>query len=265
MGKAASLAERYAQDGFVSPIRALDPAQAADAVARLAAVTPDRVAGIAHPWLYKAHLLFPWIDAIARAPRLLDAVEAVLGPDLLLLSADIWRKEPGETRHISWHQDAGYWHAEPMAVLTAWVALTPATVENGCMRFARGGHRLPRLDHEETYAGDNMLSRGQTIERHVDPSSVVDNPLEPGEASLHHALLPHASGPNRTAAPRIGLALKYLPASVRQTGGPPWLCTLVRGRDHGHFPLEVAPDAELSAAARAEHHRWHAATRYIHF
>jgi non-heme Fe2+,alpha-ketoglutarate-dependent halogenase len=261
-----SFAKRFAEDGFVSPLRVLPEDEAAVLASRLDALFDAPPAGVVLPWLYKTHLLFTWMDALVRRPAIVDAVADLLGPDILMFDADVWRKGPGETRHISWHQDAKYWSLAPMDVVTVWIALTPATPENGCLRFARGSHLGGKLEHAEMRAADNMLSRGQTIHG-IDPDSIVVAPLAAGEASIHHGLTAHGSGPNTTTAPRIGVAAKYLSARARQAEPPGWSGILVRGDDHGLFPLERSPASDLSADAVAEHHRRmapHAPTGFIH-
>lgn len=264
----AAIAARFAADGYWFPVDAIDPADAARVLDRLDRVTEAEKARVPHPWLYKSYLLLTGIAAIVRAPRLLDAVEAVLGPDILAISADIWIKNPGEGRHVSWHQDAQYYQLEPMAVLNAWVALTDATPENGCMRFAPGSHRDGLRRHVNRPSADNMLSHGQTLEPPIDEANVVVAPLKAGQASLHHGYLAHASWPNRSAGRRVGIAIKYMPAHARPTGGPPMTGLLVRGRDRGTMGLESPPMADFDAAAVAEHTRVmapHAATRFMHF
>jgi ectoine hydroxylase-related dioxygenase (phytanoyl-CoA dioxygenase family) len=258
----------YGDLGCVGPIRVMTRDEAAALLARLDAVTEEDVAAVTHPWIYKSYLLFTWMDALVRDQRILQHVERIVGPDILVMSADIWRKVPGETRHVSWHQDAGYWYLEPCDIVTAWVALTEATAANGCMRFALGTHRLDLVEHDNTYAADNMLSHGQTVKLDMDAWVKVDDVLEPGEMSLHHALLAHASGPNLTDKPRVGICIRYLPGAVRTTGGPPVSAMLVRGRHTGNLILEDPPVDDLSAEAIAQHTRLlepHAATRYVNF
>jgi len=260
--------DTYDELGCVGPIRVLAANEAEALLARLDAVTDEQVAGIKHPWYYKSYLLFTWMDALVRDARIVDQVERIIGPDILVMSADVWRKVPGETRHISWHQDAGYWYLEPHDIVTAWVALTPSTPQNGCMRFALGTHRLNLVEHENTYAPDNMLSHGQTVKIALENWTTVDNILQPGEMSLHHALLAHGSGPNRTTSPRVGMCIRYLPGAIRVTGGPPVSAMLVRGRHTGNLILEDPPDDDLSDDAIAQHTRLlepHAATRYVNF
>ncbi len=258
---------RFREHGYLLPLRALEEHEAVVLLARIDAVTPERVAAVKHPWYYKSYLLFTWLDSLVRDSRILGPVKGILGPDVTVMSADIWHKAAGERRHISWHQDASYWHLEPLEILTAWIALTPATPANGCMQFAAGTHKS-RLEHENTYAVDNMLSHGQTAKLTIDDANIVYDVLAPGEMSLHHALLAHASGPNVTQEPRVGLAIRYLPGNVCQSGGPPISVMVVSGQHTGNLTLETPPDRDLSPVAIAQHERLldpHAATRYVNF
>jgi len=258
----------YDTHGCRGPIRVLSPTEAAAVLARLDAVQPEQVAPVKHPWFYKSYLLFTWMDALVRNTAILDAVGTIVGPDIMVMSADIWRKNPGETRHISFHQDAGYWYLDPPEIVTAWVALTPATPQNGCMQFALGTHKLRLVAHDNTYAADNMLSHGQTARIDLSAYTLVDDVLAPGEMSLHHALLAHGSGPNTTDAPRVGICIRYLPGRIATTDGPPVSAMVVRGRHDGNLTLETPPATDLSGEAIAQHTRLlepHAASRYVNF
>ena len=258
-------AARYREQGFLLPIQAL-PEDEALAIGRwIDGLPKDRLTALDVPWVQKSYLLFPALDAVIRNGAILDCVEALFGPDILVLSADLFIMPPHNGQRITWHQDVNYWGLEPMEVVTAWVAFTEATPENGCMRFSPGGH-LRALPHIESYAADNMLSRGQEIAVEIDERSTVYGALRPGQASLHHGLMPHASGPNQTDRPRIGFAIRYAPTRVRQTSGPPISAMLVRGEDRfGHFRLERPAQADLDAAAIAAHREAllpHAAERF---
>ncbi len=258
----------YARDGCAGPFRVLHDEAAAEILARLDQVREEDVAPVRHPWFYKSYLLFTWMNDLVREPAILDAVMPFVGPDIMVMSADIWRKIPGETRHISFHQDAGYWSLDPLDITTAWLALTPATSENGCMTFALGTHKLRLVEHDNTYAPDNMLSHGQTARIDLDSFRKVASELQPGEMSLHHALLAHGSGPNATDQPRVGICIRYLPGRIRQTGAPPISAMIVRGQHHGNLSLEDPPDRDLSPQAIAQHTRLlepHADTRYVNF
>jgi ectoine hydroxylase-related dioxygenase (phytanoyl-CoA dioxygenase family) len=258
----------FGELGCVAPIRVMTAGEAGALLARLDAVTDDDVASVKHPWFYKSYLLFTWMDALVRDPRILGQVERIVGPDIMVMSADIWRKVPGETRHISFHQDAGYWYLDPPDIVTAWVALTEATPENGCMQFALGTHKLNLVEHDNTYAADNMLSHGQTVKLDLETWTRMDDVLAPGEMSLHHALLAHGSGPNTTTDPRVGICIRYLPGEIHTTGGPPVSAMVVRGCHTGNLILEEPPTEDLAPEAVAQHTRLlepHAATRYVNF
>lgn len=258
----------YERDGCAGPVRVLTKEAATGVLDHLNAVRDQDVAAVKHPWIYKSYLLFTWMNELVRNPVILDAVTPIVGPDIMVMSADIWRKDPGETRHISFHQDAGYWSLDPLDITTAWVALTPATIENGCMAFALGTHKLRLVEHDNTYAPDNMLSHGQTARINIESCTRIAAVLQPGEMSMHHALLAHGSGPNTTDQPRVGICIRYLPGRIRQTDGPPLSAMLVRGQHHGNLTLEDPPAADLSPEAIAQHTQLlepHAATRYVNF
>lgn len=249
----ASHVAAYERDGFLFPLPLFGEAEAAAWAAEISRLPTPALERHAAPWVQKSYLLLPALDALVRDRRLTNAVASILGDDLLALSADLFIKPPGSEKRITWHQDVNYWGLEPLRVLTAWVAFTPATPENGCMRYAAGAHR-ERLRHIENKTDDNMLSKGQEIEVAIDESRASDVMLRPGEVAFHDGLAPHASGPNRTAATRIGFAIRYVATQVRQTSGPPISARLARGSDRfGHFSLEAGPDAPLSAAALAAH------------
>lgn len=155
---------------------------------------------------------------------------------------------------MSWHQDSTYWGLSPPDVVSAWVAVTPSNDENGCMRVVPGSHERDQLPHADTFAADNMLSRGQEISVEVDERQAVSVVLQPGEMSLHHVRMIHGSNANTGSVPRIGFTVRYLPTHVRQVSGARDSATLVRGVDeHGHFELEPTPQADFDAAAVAYH------------
>jgi non-heme Fe2+,alpha-ketoglutarate-dependent halogenase len=263
--RSASDVARYRQDGFLFPIEVLSSTEAAELATEIQSVDEAEIARHPAPWVQKSYLLLPSLDKLLHDRRLTDPVAAILGEDLLVLSADLFIKPPHLAKRITWHQDVNYWGLEPLEVLTAWVAFTHATPENGCMLYARGGHRA-RLEHIENKTDDNMLSRGQEIAVRVDPATVTEVRLAPGQASFHDGLTPHASGPNTTDETRIGFAIRFSPPHVKQTSGPPITARLVRGTDrHGNFAHEDGPDAPFSARARGLHLRAlspHAATNY---
>ena len=239
---------RYRRDGVLFPIPVLTTSQALEYRRNLEAVEPEHAAAFRH----KPHLLFTWLADLVRHPTILDAVEDVLGPNLLVWHASFFIKEARDPAFVSWHQDATYWGLSEPDVVTAWVAFTDATVENGAMRMVPGSHG-EQLAHRDTFAANNLLSRGQEIAVEVDERRGVDILLRAGEMSLHHVRMVHGSPPNRSGDRRIGLAIRYIPTYVKQLAGEDG-ALLVRGvDDYHHFAVEQAPASDLSADARAQH------------
>lgn len=239
---------RFAVQGYLSPVPVLSDAEARACRDRLE--TLERRSGpLRGMSRSKLHLTQAWLDALVRHPRLLDAIEDLLGPDLLCWSSTLFIKEANDPSFVSWHQDATYWGLSSPDVVTAWIALSPATRQSGCMKFVPGSH-TGVVRHRETYARDNLLSRGQEIAVDVDENRASYVPLMPGEASLHHVLLFHASEANTSADRRIGFAIRYLPTFVRQTSSHRDSAVLVRGVDRfGHFDLESPPRSDDDPAA----------------
>ena len=200
------------------------------------------------------HFAFRWVDELTREPAILDAVQQVLGPDILAWNTVWFVKMPGDKTFITLHQDGAYWGLEPMEVLTAWVALSPATPENGCMRVLPGSHQGPALPQRDTFNPDNALTRGQEVAVPLDESAAVSMALQPGEMSMHHLWIVHGSDANRTDTPRIGLAIRYVSPKVRQSiGGKPF-AMLVRGEDrHGNFSLTERPQSNDGLAGEGFH------------
>jgi len=244
---------RYHRDGFYFPIPVLTSAEARTLRGRVEAVEAAHGGRLAGELRQKPHLLLTWLADLVRHPRILDAVEDVLGPDLLVWSTSFFTKEARDPAFVSWHQDATYWGLSGPDVLTAWVAFTDATVENGAMRMVPGSHG-EQLAHRDTFAPHNLLSRGQEIAVEVDDARGVDIELRAGEMSLHHVRMVHGSPANRSDDRRIGFAIRYIPTHVRQIAGGEDGAMLVRGvDDYHHFVPERAPASDLSPEARAHH------------
>ena len=244
---------QYRRDGFHFPVRVLSPAEARSYRDRLEAA--ERAAGgpLAGDRRHKVHLLYTWANELARHPAILDAVEDVIGPDILCWSTTFFTKEAQSSAFVSWHQDATYWGLSTDDVITAWVAFADAPVESGAMKFWPGSHLKNQLEHRDTFDQNNLLTRGQEIAVAVPDGAGVDVTLKAGEMSLHHVLLVHGSGPNTTDDRRIGFAIRYIPPHVRQLKVRD-SAMLVRGRDdHGNFDMEPEPRADLDAAALAAH------------
>jgi chlorinating enzyme len=248
---ASPLRAAYDRDGYYFPHDVSDAAYASALLADLEAAEAECAGDRAKLSLLRSYpsQLLPSYAALIRHPRLLDAVRQIIGPDVLVWSCGFFIKEPSSRSFVSWHQDLNYWGLDGDDEVTAWYALTPATVENGCMRFVPGSHREKDVPHVDKFEPDNLLSRGQELVQQVDEASAVNVPLQAGQASLHHGHLFHASGPNHTNARRLGVAIRYVAPSMRQTSGTKLLVSHVAGEDrHGHFEHMPAPQGRLRDA-----------------
>ena len=253
---APGIAESFRANGYYFPVRAIEEERAAAIRQRLEAFEAAQGGPLRKEHRQKSHLLFPWLADLVKDPGILDVVETILGPDLLVWQTSFFIKEAQDRGFVSWHQDSTYWGLSEPEVVTAWVALSPSTPESGCVRVVPGTHRLDQIPHRETRTADNLLTRGQEIAVDVKADDAVDMPLKPGEMSLHHIRTFHASEPNRSADRRIGFAIRYIPTRIRQTQVDGDSATLVRGTDHfGNFELEQLPRAEFDPQAVAYHEK----------
>lgn len=251
--------EQYRRDGYLFPVDVLDTNEAASYRGELESLEEHldgcRIGNKAQ--LNFPHVIFRFANEIVRHPRILDVVEEMIGPDILVWGGTFFTKEPHTESYVSWHQDMRYWGLDDVdGQVSAWLALSPVTQANGCMRFVPGSHKGEMLEHSDTFDEDNFLTRGQEADVDIDEDAVVPVELEPGQASFHHGKLLHASGPNRSDERRIGFAINYIAPHVRQTVAKEDFGMLVRGEDrHGNFCHVPPPGADLSEAAMAWHNR----------
>ena len=238
--------ENYRRDGYLFPLDVFDPGEVARIQAEFARARDDgRQKGLeaemAQLLRTNAHFVLPFVNRVARAPQLLDRVESILGPNLLLWSAEFFIKPAKTDKIVSWHQDLTYWGlGETDQELTAWLALSEVSPESGCMRFIPASHRQAILPHRDTYDESNLLSRGQEVDVEIDENEAVDVILRPGQVSFHHGRIFHASGSNRSAADRVGLVFRFLTPEVRQIVAERDYAMLVRGVDREHNWIHVA-------------------------
>jgi len=200
-------------------------------------------------YIDKVHTVMRSPFEIVSDPGVLDVVESMIGPNILLYNSTYIVKEPGAPSFVAWHQDLTYWGlSDPDAQVSMWFALAPATVESGCMSMIPGSHTNGRVDHVEDVSDENLLLLGQRMEN-VDASAALPYELAPGEASFHHGWTVHASGPNTSTGRRIGLNVQYVAPHNTQTGVPP-TATLVRGVDvYGHFETETPAHTDYDPEA----------------
>jgi hypothetical protein len=240
--------ETYRRDGCVFPMRVLSVGAARAVRDRLEDFEKQSGGPLKGDLRHKSHLLFPFLNDLVHNSRIVDAIEDLYGANLLCWTTNFFIKEAANPAFVSWHQDSTYWGLSRPDVVTAWVALTASNASNGAMDFIPGTHTADQIPHRDTFARNNLLTRGQEVAADVDASRAVTIELEPGEMSLHHVRLVHGSPANPSPDRRIGFAIRYIPTSVSQVAGRD-SATLVRGVDEfHHFDLEPRPSADMEPA-----------------
>ena len=237
--------------GYLCPLAGIPATEASSYADKLAAYEEHLGVEPQQYFKIKAHIAAPWMTELSRHPALVDAVESLIGPDILLFGASLFAKKANDSRFVSWHQDSAYYGLDPHEEVTVWVALTESRRENGCLRVIPGTHRGPNLKHDETYDPQNLLARGQTI-RGLNDSDAVDLELEAGQISIHQARTVHGSLGNDSDRARIGLAYFYMPAHTRSTLGRR-RAPLSRGVDrYGHWDVDRLPRYDLDPVSIEE-------------
>ena len=221
--------EQYHDQGFISPIRVISEQEALSIKEELEQVEKEFPEEINSESRNNLHLSFAFLDALAHNKIIVDAIEDLIGPDISLWASVMFIKEPSSKQYVSWHQDATYMGLDSLDFPTPWIALSPSNIETGCMTMIAGSHKTKIQNHEDTFAENNILTRGQVIQD-VDESKAVDLILQPGEMSIHHGAVIHGSQPNNSNQRRIGFSLQsYMPNNVKQIVGRN-LWTHVRGQ-----------------------------------
>ena len=253
-----SAIDQYWDQGFLHPIQVLDRDETTSARAALEAIEANWLdAGLPLPLnTYKrvnAQVVMPFVAEIARHPAVLDVVEGILGPDILVYAAEFFVKEPQTSHVVTMHQDLTHWGLGAIdGMVTAWIALSPATQASGCMDFVKGSHKNPILPHEDTFDDNNLLSRGQEVKVDIDEDDKTAIELAPGQMSLHHGLTIHGSGPNTSDDRRIGCVIRYIRPDMEQRVGTNDYVMQARGEDRfGNFVHTPVPTADFAPDALA--------------
>ena len=201
--------EQYERDGIVFPIKIFADDEVAFFRNGLESVARECGEGSLKRF-DSLHLFFDWAYRLVTSRNLLDAVEHLLGPDILVDGTLVFYKPPHDSSYVSWHQDSVYsgWNLTPST--SAWIALTPSHAANGCMRVIPGSHKQGLLGHANVPDGPNLLRRGEQVAEGVDESVAVDVVLRPGEMSFHHSTIIHGSNPNTSAEPRVGFIVRFV-------------------------------------------------------
>ena len=245
--------DAFWRDGCVFPVRVMSEADAAEIRGRLEEFEKKTGGPLKGDLRHKSHLLFSWLGDLVRQERIVDAIEDLYGPNLLCWTTNFFIKEANNPAFVSWHQDSTYWGLDKPDVVTAWIALTPSNKANGAMGFIPGTHTRDQIPHRDTFAQNNLLTRGQEVAVEVNEADAVTIELAPGEMSLHHVRLVHGSPPNPSNDRRIGFAIRYIPTTVAQIAGDD-SASLVRGIDeHHHFELEPRPARDMDPQFVAMH------------
>ncbi len=200
------------------------------------------------------HLFFSWAHELATHPKLLDLVEGILGPSFLIHSSTLFCKYPFDASFVSWHQDSYYWRLSEPRLVSAWIAFSDSTQENGCMRVMPGSHRGPILPHHNAAIDErNLLRSGLVLKQMPRNEEALDVRLKAGQVSLHHANLIHGSGPNHSAHKRSGFAIRYVADGVSQRG-PHHQVVLARGScSGGSYSLADPPPPREFHVSFQEH------------
>jgi ectoine hydroxylase-related dioxygenase (phytanoyl-CoA dioxygenase family) len=250
---------RYRANGFLHPLRALSAAQTdryRAALERTEARLGGSLMAIDRKYRGNLHLLVRWVDELARHPAILDAVQSLIGPDILLYTSRFFIKEAQSEGIAAWHQDCTYFGLRPFDHVTAWVALSNVSRAAGPLEFAVGSHIRGPLQQRSNVVRNSVNTAGQIIVEWFDDTDTELAPLAPGEFSLHHTCVVHQSGPNTSAERRVGLALSYIPTRTRHIGSQRMPASLVRGTDrYGHFELQPPPREDFGAAETERHDR----------
>ena len=197
--------KRYERDGVAFPIRVLSDQEVTQFRAELEAVAGDNPRR-----MDQLHMRYEWAYRLASHENVLDAVERLIGPEILIDGNLVFYKPPHDEGYASWHQDSVYsgWHLTPS--VSAWIALTVSEPANGCMRVIPGSHKQGLLEHENVHDPNLLNKRGERLRMDVDESQAVDVVLKPGEMSLHHTNIVHGSNPNTSDGPRIGFIVRFV-------------------------------------------------------
>jgi non-heme Fe2+,alpha-ketoglutarate-dependent halogenase len=259
MSKTLTPAQRlnYRANGFLYPFDALTP----DEVARYREAlrtTEARLGGslmdIDRKYRGNLHFMCRWVDELIHHPKILDVVEDLIGPDILLYTSRFFIKEPHTESIAAWHQDSTYFGLRPYEHVTAWLALSNVPKQAGPMEFAVGSHIRGQLQQRSGVVQNSVNTAGQIIVEWFDQSQTEFGVLKPGQFSLHHTCTVHQSGPNQSAERRVGLALSFIPTRVRHVGSQRMPACLVRGTDtYGHFDLHPRPQQDFGAAETQRH------------
>ena len=248
--------DHYKNKGYISPVNALSSIEAKeirDEIEKIEKNWPKALEGINRNYV---HLISPVFNKVCLNKNILDAVESIIGKNILICGTTLFIKNPKEKGFVSFHQDAKYIGLEPHNWVTVWVAITDANEKNGCMRMLSGSHKENLRHHEEKFDENNLLTRGQTI-KNVSLDKTEPVILKAGQMSLHHPKIVHGSGLNYSDDRRIGFVIQsYIGSNVDQVLGKMYV-QKARGEDkykyheYSNIPSELMGKEEVISQNRA--------------
>ena len=226
--------KQYKDEGFISPINIFSKDKAIKIRAEIELIEKEVPEELKKSGRYNAHLISPLLDEVTHNPKILDAVQSLIGEDILVCGTTLFIKNPKEKGFVSYHQDAKYIGLEPHNWVTAWVAITESNVQNGCMRMWSGSHKDNLKQHDQKFNEGNLLTRGQTVDG-VPRDQTTPLVLTAGQMSLHHPTVVHGSDLNKSEDRRIGFVIQsYIGTNVKQVLGKNSV-QLARGKDNFNY------------------------------
>ena len=235
---------QYKEDGYIAPLNILSKEEADEIRKEIEFIEkkwPNELEELGRNYI---HLISPVFDKVCHNPIILDAVESIIGENILICGTTLFIKNPDQKGFVSFHQDAKYIGLEPHNWVTAWLAVTDANEENGCMRMWKGSHKEDLKFHNQKFDENNLLTRGQTVEN-VPVRETTPVVLKAGQLSLHHPKIVHGSGPNNSKDKRIGFVIQsYIGSNVEQVLGKMYV-QQARGNDTFKYHEHVKRTTEL--------------------
>ena len=230
--------KQYEDSGFVSPINIFSREKAEEIRNEIELIEKKLPNELEKSGRYNAHLISPMLDEVTHNVNILNAVESLIGRNILVCGTTLFIKNPGEGGFVSYHQDAKYIGLEPHNWVTAWVAITDSNKNNGCMKMWSGSHKDNLKEHDQNFNEKNLLTRGQTV-KNVPNDQIIPLVLNAGQMSLHHPRTVHGSGINKSNDRRIGFVIQsYIGTNVKQVLGKNSV-QLARGEDKFNFHQKI--------------------------
>ena len=236
--------KQYEEKGFVSPINIFSKNKAKEIRSEIELIENKMPVELENSGRYNAHLISPLLDEVTHNSKILDAVESLIGKNILVCGTTLFIKNPDKKGFVSYHQDAKYIGLEPYNWVTAWVAITDSNEHNGCMKIWSGSHKNDLKKHEQTFNEENLLTRGQAV-NNVPNEKITPLILEAGQMSLHHPTVVHGSGLNKSDDRRIGFVIQsYIGSNVKQVLGKNSV-QIARGVDEFNYHEKIGRPKNL--------------------